>query len=208
MKRSKALLTAVFLVTFLMTGCGAVNNLPHPDGLSSIIVSETGALTYDLGGVLDQDYYNVDELVSMARSEISEFNSQVGGAAVSLGDYSYDAATGRVYLPYQFTGTGYCEKLTGTKVFFGSVTQASLAGFDLSGMTFYSVKDGGAKPGSQIVSELSDRDVIITNLQGAVMGPRAPEYTSEGLFWVSGESGDYCNTLNHTGDYAVILLKK
>ena len=208
MKKSFVLLSAIALAVLTLTGCGKVNNQPHPDNLSSIIISETGEVRYDMGGVLDQSYYNIDELVSMARQELSEFNSQVGGTPASLGEYLYDPASGQVFLPYTFSGAGYCEKLTGTKVFYGTVTQASLAGFDISGSMFTSVKGGSIVSGSEIYKNNSDRMVIVTNLRGAVMGPYAADYVSDGIFWVSGDSGDYCSTMNYGGDYAIIILKQ
>ncbi len=99
MKKLKV--TAIILASaFLCAGCGGSSSV-SVDG-NAIIIDKDGKVESQLGSVLDQDYYDSDELKTTVEGEIQSFNAVNGEGSVELTEYNYDKSDSTVKIVMTF----------------------------------------------------------------------------------------------------------
>lgn len=115
-------IAAIGLSVLLLTGCGD-NKLPTDYEKTSVILGETGSVKLLLIEEFDRDYYDVDELSAMAKTEVTSFNEEHQEEAVleSIVRHQDDS---HVELTYSFENADCFSDFTGSSLFYGTVQEA------------------------------------------------------------------------------------
>ena len=81
----KRVLAAVCICFLLMmlAGCGGAG-VPDTVETTTICIDKKGGVTYYLAGAFDREYYQLEELTSMAEKEAAEFCESAGASAVTV----------------------------------------------------------------------------------------------------------------------------
>lgn len=157
-------LIMMLLVVMTMTGCAT--NSAMEEG-NSISVAKNGTITGTLINVLDQSYYDPEELKSMIISEITEVNKEYGENAVELSDFQCDAA-GNVKVKIKYENSLAYEAFNGGTFFSG----ASVVAHEVYGLegNFLSVSDGKLTTDEAMVADDSNIVVLSENVNVFVPG--------------------------------------
>lgn len=154
------LMTAVMLV-----GCTGENEVAEQG--NSVQIAKDGSITGTLVNVLDQSYYDPEELKTMIETEISETNTTLGADAVALNDYQCDSA-GNVKVKVKYVDSDSYTAFNGTTFYSGDAVTAKDT-YGLNG-TFLDVKDGKITTDDAVVSEDTKVVVLSENVNVIVPG--------------------------------------
>lgn len=174
--KGAVILGAVFAV--MLSGCGHVR-APESVSETTLVVDQSGALTYYLVGGFEKEYYSLPELEDMARQEAEAFGGAGnGGESVVLETVELlPEMPDKVSVVYRFDGGESFEAFTGSSFFFGTVREALALGYDPGG-GLVNVKDGSPRTKEQL-EEVGEKRLIITDA-----GVRI--YCPDSVFCVSG----------------------
>lgn len=163
MKKIKQLII-MLLVVVTMTGCATMGTTEEGNGIS---VAKDGTIVGTLMNILDQSYYDPEELKSMIISEISNVNAECGESAVELSDFKCDEA-GNVKVKIKYVNSEAYEAFNGCTFFSG----ASVVAHEVYGLegNFVSVSDGVLTTDEAMVSDDSKIVVLSENLNVSVPG--------------------------------------
>lgn len=201
-KKLRILLAAFFTGCILCTGCGENEIALGVESADTIAIDENGSVLYDMTGYFDQSYYDITQLVEMARSEAAEYSVSNIEGGVSLDAYGKRDSDGFVNLTYHCTSSSVFADCFDAKLFYGSVAEAVSKGYSLNGVSFVKVSDGSVMSGSDIMTKYPDNHVIITDFEGIIEGPYMALYTTNGcLRKVSSSNSktEYIDTRNESG---------
>lgn len=205
MNKYRALL-ATGLCLFLLTGCGGAS-LPEMIDKTTISVDDKGEVTAYLVETFDKDYYNVSELMSMAVEDAAAYNTAAAKdekVPVTV-DKVEMLETGKdVRITYKFSDTQAYSEYMGGVLFYGTVSEALLAGYNLQKASLCSVKDGTPVTGDWIQTEAAGKHILITNQATEIYCPYAVTHISTAVSY--NENGSVSNT--QSDDIIYILLKK
>lgn len=154
------LLTAVLTIT----GCSGTEAAEQGDGIS---IGKDGKITGTLVSVLDQSYYNSEELKAMIETEIADTNAQQGADAVVLDSYNCDSS-GNVKVKLVYADSEAYEAFNGTPFFSGTSVKAN----ELYGLQgdFLSVQDGKITTEDAMVADDSKIVIVTQNVNVSVPG--------------------------------------
>lgn len=190
------------LCSAFLAGCGRTK---APDAIDAPTVSigKKGQVTVWQVGEFDREDYVLSELKAMAVEEAARFNVAVQkNAAVAVeGVDSLPDGSGRVMVVYKFDGWESCSEFLEEDLFYGTVKEALLKGFDAN-VNLKNAKDGGAFTGEQL-RQSTDKYLVITDIKANI-------YCSGKVAYISGDA-----VLNQDGSVdtsgvegvAYILLK-
>lgn len=169
------------LVMLLSVGCGKTE-VPEDLSVSALSVTSKGQVTTWLAEDFDKDYYDLQELRSMVDEEVAEFNknhqSQDEKAAVTVQSLEMMPGNQKVMLVLQFRDIASYKEYTGADLFYGTVTQAKEAGYDLD-IQLISTKDGSTI-GQAEIDDQSKKHILIAQEKVRIYGPAKPLYLSPG----------------------------
>lgn len=154
----------VLLVVMTMSGCAANGAAEEGDGIS---VGKDGTITGTLVGVLDQGYYDSEELKSMITEEIADVNQSQGEGSVELSDFNCDSS-GNVKVKIKYANSEAYQAFNGCTFFSGDSVVAHET-YGLQG-NFLSVSDGKLTTEDAMVSEDSKIVVLSENVNISVPG--------------------------------------
>ncbi len=154
------LITAVMLV-----GCAGGNGVAEQG--DSVQIIKDGSIIGTLVDVLDQSYYDSDELKTMIETEISETNTTLGTDAVILDDYECDDA-GNVKVKVKYADSDAYTAFNGGTFYCGDAVTAKDT-YGLNG-NFLDVQDGKITTDDAVVSEDAKIVVLSENLNVIVPG--------------------------------------
>ena len=204
--KQAARLTALLSLCFIMlAGCGR-SGVPAAITVPTISVSDKGAVTSYLVSDFDKDYYDIDELHSMAEEEAAQYNSSHNApqdspyVSVESVEMASDKSA-RAVVTMKFKNTEAYGGFNGTTLYYGTIAQAHEEGFDLD-VELVSVKDG-ASVGRKEIYDMSARHILIINEKLNVVCPKKPLYISKGAVLNSDGTVD----LTQTEGSAYIILK-
>lgn len=199
LKSAAALLCLCFV---FLTGCGEAK---APDGIDTptVLVNKKGQITVWQVGEFDRADYILSELKDMAVAEAAQFNiAMQKNAAVAVESVeALPDGSGRVMVVYKFDGWESCGEFLEEDLFFGTVKEAVLKGFDTN-VSMKSAKDGAIFTGEQL-KQSGDKYLVITDIKANI-------YCSGKVAYISGDA-----VLNEDGSvdtsgvegFAYILLK-
>lgn len=120
------------LCLLIFAGCGAAK-IPDTVSDTSLIIDKDGGITSYIAGVLDRDYYDLNDLKKMAQEEVAAYNTanQTGERAlVVLKDVQVPEAGGQsVLVSYSYDSADTYQDYTGNLFFYGTVDEAGKAGW-------------------------------------------------------------------------------
>ena len=196
----KRVLAAVCICFLLMmlAGCGGAG-VPDTVETTTICIDKKGGVTYYLAGAFDREYYQLEELTSMAEKEAAEFCESAGASAVKVEKVELVPEGGdKFVITYRFDGCEAFEGFNNSGLFYGTVGEAKDAGYAV-GVVLTNEK-GEELP----LNADMDRRVIITDAKALVYCPSKATGVSVGAALKEDGSVD---TTAAEGT-VIILLKK
>lgn len=205
LKQAARLTALLSLCVIMLAGCGR-SGAPAAITVPTISVSDKGAVTSYLVSDFDKDYYDIEELDSMAKEEAAQFNSSHNAVpdspfvSVESVEMASDGSA-RAVVTMKFKDAESYGEFSGTTLYYGTIAQAHEEGYDLD-VELVSAKDG-ASIGRKEIYDMSTRHILILNEKVNVVCPKKPLYISKGA--VIGSDGTV--DLTQTEGSAYIILK-
>lgn len=159
-----ARMTILLMVVLTMAGCSKEGMAEQADGIA---IGKDGKITGTLVDVLDQSYYDSEELKHMIETEIADTNSKQGADAVTLDSYDCDTS-GKVKVKLVFADNEAYQAFNNTTFFSGTSVEANEL-YGLKG-NFLNVQDGKITTEDAVVSEDSKVVVVSENVNVTVPG--------------------------------------
>lgn len=159
-----ARMTILLMVVLTMAGCSKEGMAEQADGIA---IGKDGKITGTLVDVLDQSYYDSEELKHMIETEIADTNSKQGVDAVTLDSYDCDTS-GKVKVKLVFADNEAYQAFNNTTFFSGTSVEANEL-YGLKG-NFLNVQDGKITTEDAVVSEDSKVVVVSENVNVTVPG--------------------------------------
>ncbi|MBR1931171.1 MAG: hypothetical protein IJ833_06820 [Lachnospiraceae bacterium] len=191
-------------LALLFAACGQAK-LPETVDVTSLAVTDDGEVLSYLVDEFDKDYYSITDLTSMAMEEATEYNeshsdsSDTYPVTVNKVEMLSDSE-GKVVLSHKFDSTETYARYNDQVLFYGTVGDAILAGYDLSGGV-KNVKDGSVINEEQMMQD-GGRKVLITDVKAVLYAPGRVAAISDGVY---NENGTV-DTAKAQGN-VIILLK-
>lgn len=157
-------LIVMIMVTGMMVGCAGTSVAEQGN---SVQIGKDGSITGTLVDILDQSYYDSEELKSMIVEEIAKANNTQGSTAVELSDYECDTS-GNVKVKIKYTNGDAYEAFNGGTFFSGDAVAAKDT-YGLNG-NFLDVQDGKLTTEDAVVSEDAKVVILSENLNVYVPG--------------------------------------
>ncbi len=155
----------VLMAAVMLVGCTGGNEVAEQG--DSVQIAKDGSISSTLVSVLDQSYYDADELKSMIETEISEVNTTQGEGAVTLDDYKCDSA-GNVKVKIKYANSEAYTAFNGATFYSGdAVTAKEIYGLDGN---FVDVTDGKITTEDAVISEDAKIVVLSENTNVVVPG--------------------------------------
>lgn len=160
-KKAIGMLTLAGACMLAMAGCGE-GAVEEPIRTSTIVLSADGSFTQCRVEKFDKDYYQLSELESMIRQEVSDYVSMVpvrpseSGQSVAVEQVSVlEEDNSQVMVALHFAGSEVFEDYLAevdrqsSELFYGTVQEALARGYDLAG-SLQDVKKGAAITAEQL----------------------------------------------------------
>lgn len=171
------------LCVLFMTGCEQ-EKVYVPITANTIEITEDGSLIGYLVEDFDKEYYNVAELESMLRSELEVYNTQKSNLAEGAGRVPItvdkvimaEDGSAKVVVGLNFANADVYEDYMGKELFYGSVTQAVTAGYELEGK-LAAVKDNAAF-GTKEIEKYGNKPILIVEDTVSIRTDKKVQYLS------------------------------
>ena len=178
--RSKAavLLFGMICMSILLIGCGK-SKMPQDLSVPAVSVTEKGKVSLYLVEDFDKSYYHLSELETMIDAELEAFNQSHAGEEAAITKLSLselEAEGHKVALLLEFRDASCYRDYTGTDLFYGTVSQAHSAGYDL-GKDLSSAKDGTILGMTELL-EMGNDKILIVEGDFRIFGPGKVKYVS------------------------------
>lgn len=198
MKKRVMAVVCICLLLMTFAGCGGVG-VPDTVETTTICIDKKGGVTYYLAGAFDREYYQLEELTSMAMKEAAEFCESAGASAVTVEKVELVPEDGdRVVITYWFDSCDTFEGFNDSALFYGTVGEAKDAGYAVNAVL---TNDKGEEIP---LNADTDKKVIITDAKAFVYCPSKVTGVSGGA--VLKEDGSVDTTAAE--GTVMILLKK
>ena len=123
---------AVAAVFCVLTGCGQNS---EPD-ISSVSINKDGTVTHRIVGGFEQNYYDLEELRSLAEERVSEYRADRGEDSVTLS--SIEEKDGTIYIQLDYATQQDYSSFNHREMFVGTLEDAVDAGYPLETVPFVS----------------------------------------------------------------------
>lgn len=198
MKKRVMAVVCICLLLMTFAGCGGAG-VPDTVETTTICIDKKGGVTYYLAGAFDREYYQLEELTSMAMKEAAEFCRSAGASAVTVEKAELVPEDGdRVVITYRFDSCDTFEGFNGSVLFYGTVGEAKDAGYAVN--TVLTNEKGEEIP----LNADMDRKVIIMDAKALVYCPSKVTGVSRGA--VLKEDGSV-DTTAAEGTVSILLKK-
>lgn len=202
-------MAALALGLVLLAGCGGAAKVPQQVQESSLIVGSDGSMTAHIVDVFDKNYYNLNDLKTMAEDELKTYISSHPADAerIALKGVGNVENTQSVIVTYTFKDAEVYRDYTGADFFFGTVEEAQKAGYDFGGIN--QVLYGVSKDKSIVTDNLTDakmtkKHVLLISERTHVYCPYKVGFISESAGVA--EDGSIDTTGAYPEDYPVIIV--
>lgn len=148
------------LCAFLLTGCGEQEEVYVPVTSNTIEVTEEGRLIAYIVEDFEKDYYDINELAQMVRSEIDVYNTNKASLSTEAGQVPVlvdkvmmaEDGSAKAVVALDFQSAAAYEDYMGKEVFYGTISEAIAAGYDLEGKLF------DAKKGTELAADKLEKN--------------------------------------------------
>lgn len=201
----KAILPLCFCM-FALAGCGSVK-VPDTVDTTSIAIKDDGTVTSYVVSAFDKDYYSVEELQTMAVEDASAYNEanttpeNATNPCISVEKVELIENTDKVLVLHQYNGTDSYADYNESVLFYGTVAQAILEGYDMN-IDLIKVNGTEVMEGTAL-QQSTDKHIIITDAKAQVYCPEKVTYVSHEA--VMNEDGSVDTTQSES--YVYILMK-
>lgn len=206
MSRYRKAGVCLLLCMCMFTGCGQAK-LPEEVEVDTISVDKDGVVNSYLVRDFDKDYYNIDDLRSMAVEEAAAYNTQKAvGNNTPVTVENVDLITGagtRARVEYTYSSGEMFSDFSENDLFYGTVEFAIASG-EWKASALVAVKDSAEVTGEMITEKYSDKHLIITDAKAMIYCPYQVLCFSKGA--VLNEDGSVDPSL--VDGECVILMKK
>lgn len=156
-KKVLRLAACLLLLGLLLTGCGEQEEVYEPVTSNTIEVTEEGRLIAYIVEDFEKEYYDINELAEMVRTEIDAYNAKKPSLSTQAGQVPVlvdkvmmaEDGSAKAVVALNFQSTAAYEDYMGKEVFFGTVSEALEAGYELDEKLF-DVKKGEALPANKL----------------------------------------------------------
>ncbi len=199
----------IFLVgicLLLLTGCGSTVQ-PEDINKTTLSVSKEGQIAFYLVESFEKDYYDISELTSMAVEEAAAYNTEVQddvNIPVAVEKVEMLENGTDVKITYKYSGAEVYADYMKSVLFYGTVSEAITAGYDVTSVSLSSVKDGSLVTEAWLKSEAANQHIMITDQKAEVYCPYKVTHISDGA--VFNENGSVDTT--QADGQVYILMKK
>lgn len=182
-KKTIHLLLVLVLSTLFITGCSK-ETVYVPVTANTIEVTENGELIGYLVEPFDKEYYDINELATMVETEIAEYNKvnqalvQEAGRVPIVVDKVIMAEDGskKAVVAYKFYNAAVYEDFMGRKLFYGTVEEAVIAGYEVD-KKLTKVKGGDLLTGN-LLDKNKDKKILILEDAVSVRLPQSVQFLS------------------------------
>lgn len=206
MNRFQKTILPLCFCMFALAGCGSAK-VPDTVDTTSIVMNEDGTVTSYVVDIFDKDYYNVDELRTMAAEEVAEYNEanttedNATKPKVTVEKIELLENTDKVQVLHQYDSAQTYADFNGSEFFYGTVGQAVAHGYDLD---IDLIKANGTDVmNSATLKTNTEKKILITDVKAFIYCPKKVAYVSHEA--VMNEDGSVDTT--QSDSYIYILMK-
>lgn len=172
------------LCAFLLAGC-AEEEVYVPVTSNTIEVTQEGRLIAYIVEDFEKDYYDIDELADMVRTEIAAYNKEKASLSTDAGQVPVQVdkvmmaedGSAKAVVALNFQNAAVYEDYMGMELFYGTVSEAMTAGYKLEGMLF-DAKKGTVLPADKLERN-EDRTILIIEDSVVIRPDKKVLYLSE-----------------------------
>lgn len=117
-----------------LVGCG---DRKTPE-VSSVSIGKDGKISHQIVGAFEQNYYEKDGLVSLAKERVAEYCTDNGADSVVLGEVEEE--DGRILIGFQYGTVADYSAFNNREMFVGTLEEAEGQGYNLGYVAFTSAK--------------------------------------------------------------------
>lgn len=183
----------VILLVFTSCGNGSSGKIME----NTMTIKRNGQMDLTLVDVLDKEYYDWAELMTMAESEVEAYST--GDVSLRDSHMSMDGSN-QVMLQYRFDQASTCEDFMNELCFLGTVKEA----LERKLITNVVLRpyDGGEVISQADLLQMGGNKVLITEINARVETPWEVAYFTEGVLV---EEKDVFNTTNAEGISVIVF---
>lgn len=159
MRRGKSIIF-VLAVICVLVGCGGRK---APD-VSSVTIDKDGKISHQIVGQFEQNYYEKDGLMSLARERVDKYCSDNGADRVVLGEIEEE--DGKVLMQFDYASCTDYSAFNNRELFVGTLDEAESRGYNLGYVAFTSSKSQPME-----ISDLEEPE----NMQIIIIGMKPSE---------------------------------
>lgn len=183
LKKIRAM-AAFFACSLLLSGCGSAK-LPETIENTTVAVDSKGVVTSYLVDSFDKSYYSVNELATMAAEDVADYNAEhplADGTSLKVEAVELLADGSKVMVQHVYNDGTVYEDYNGQELFFGTVSEALLAGYDLSAL-LTAVKDGAPLSQEELMKKPDKTHVLITDVKADIYCPYKVTHVGDGVVY-------------------------
>ena len=175
---------ALFVCCLLLSGCGSAK-LPDIIENTTVAVDSKGVVTSYLVDTFDKAYYSVNELAVMAAEDAADYNAEhpvTEDTLLKVEKVELLADGSKVMVQHVYSDSNVYEYYNGQELYFGTVSDALLAGYDLSAL-LTSVKDGAPLSQEDLMAKTDKTHVLITDVKADIYCPYKVTHVGDGVVY-------------------------
>ncbi len=161
----------LFLCAFMLMGCKEQETVYVPVTSNTVEAAKDGRLIAYIVEDFDKDYYDINELAEMVAAEADAYNrnnaspfAEAGQSPVQVEKVMMaEDGSAKAVVALSFRDAAVYRDYMGTELFYGTVSQAMQAGYDLEGRLFDVKK--GTELAKDKLEKNADRMVLIIREQ-------------------------------------------
>lgn len=187
-KHRECVIGSCILAGLLLTGCGGTK-IPEVVDVTSIEITDEGAVTSYLVDVFDKDYYVLSELKDMVVGEAAQYNTEhQTGEQVPVTVEKVEGSGSKVLVVQKYDSADTFADYNANALFYGTVEEALLEGYSPDS-DLKSVKDGSVISGDMLTENLK-RHILITDYKAKLYCPEKVTHISENAVYCDDGSVD------------------
>ena len=183
-KKTTGLFLLFLLSTLLVTGCSK-EAVYVPVTTNTVEVTEDGRVIGYMVESFDKEYYDIEELESMVRTEIGEYNAlnaeevkDAGRVPVIVNKVTMaEDGSKNVVVALDFQNAAVYTDYMGSELFYGTVEEAIVAGYEVD-KKLSKVKSGDLLTG-ELLQKHKEAKVLILSGSVSVRMPKIVQFLSE-----------------------------
>ncbi len=181
MKRFIKLVASLAICLLTLAGCSG-EVVPQFGDTDVILLKKDGTVYSHLISDFNKEYYDVDELTSMAVKDASEYNkAHQDGTEVPMSVVEVTLiGNDKVKLTHQFLNAQAYNDYNGNEMFYGTVEEAVAKGYDLSAL-LTDVKTGEPLDAEVLMKKADKIHVLITAAKARIYSEQKITHVGDGV---------------------------